>query len=250
MASSLGALHGWLTTHEWPRVACPICDIGSVGFEKAHHYPDRESQAHLDHERHYGGPYEELTGWFSGSLKCNEPKCGQVLAMSGKWGYFVNDGDPKYGQMGDAYWIQYVTPPLLLFRVPDRAPQAVMTAVTAASELLWVNPSAAANQLRQGIEALLTAKRIPKTVKTAKGKRERLSTHRRIQLYKAVQPRVGEALEAVKWIGNSGSHEAVITPSNVLEGAEILELALRDLFDQTDQQLMAKVRQINKRKKI
>lgn len=40
-----------------------------------------------------------------------------------------------------------------------------------------------------------------------------------------------DALEAVKWIGNTGSHEANLSVSDVLDGVEMLGHALRSIFD-------------------
>jgi hypothetical protein len=59
---------------------------------------------------------------------------------------------------------------------------------------------------------------------------------------------VADALEAVKWIGNGGSHDDKLTATDVLDGAEILELAVKALYDRTEAELMSKVRSINKRR--
>lgn len=67
---------------------------------------------------------------------------------------------------------------------------------------------------------------------------------------KSRNPIAGETLEAVKWIGNQGSHTGSITASDVLAGAELLTHALKILYDETDKEVAKKVRLINRAKGI
>jgi hypothetical protein len=54
-------------------------------------------------------------------------------------------------------------------------------------------------------------------------------------------------LMAVKFIGNAGSHESSLTINQVLEGAEMLGLALTLLYDPTQPDLMRRVRAVNRK---
>jgi len=190
----------------------------------------------------------EIQGVFSGSLECDHQKCRVSLAMSGDWRRWINEGDPKYGTFGEMYRIRHINPPLQIMNVPNLAPERVKAAVVGAASVLWLSPSSAANLLRQAVEELLTIKKIRRTKTTSRGRTVYRPLHERINEYRQVQPRVAAALEAVKWIGNGGSHDNTLTVTNVLVGAEIFELALKSLYDKSDAQLMAKVNAINKKK--
>lgn len=63
---------------------------------------------------------------------------------------------------------------------------------------------------------------------------------------------LAELLRAIKWIGNDGSHSAEVTRNDVLEVAEILEVALAALYeDKTRQQaIRQRVARINSSKGV
>jgi hypothetical protein len=97
------------------------------------------------------------------------------------------------------------------------------------------------------IEELLTAKGVRRTV-TKNGRRSPLKTHARILEFKKGNQLAGDTLEAVKWIGNQGSHESDLTAGDILDGAELLEYALRLLYDKSDAAIARRVKAINKSK--
>lgn len=168
--------------------------------------------------------------------------------MAGDWQCVVNDGDPTLGTFGDIYRVRYVNPPLMILIVPTGTPKPVEDAVESASVILWLSPSAAANRLRHAVEELLTARKVKKTTIGKNGKRVKLTLHDRIVAFSKTHSDVADALEAVKWIGNGGSHDSDLTVPDVLTGAEILDLAIKALYDKSDAALKAKVKAINKAK--
>lgn len=195
------------------------------------------------------GPREELFGTFDGHLTCTRSACGQAVSVAGDWRYvFDFDEDVSSERFADEYRVRYMNPAPLLIELPARTPAKVEAAVRAASEVIWLNANAAANQLRQAVEELLTAKKVRKQTLTTKNKIERLTTHQRIVAFRAVNPEVAALLEAVKWIGNSGSHESSLTVADVLTGANYLALALRRLYDTSDAKLLAQVKAVNKKR--
>lgn len=50
----------------------------------------------------------------------------------------------------------------------------------------------------------------------------------------AKRPEVANALMAVKWIGNDGSHDGKLTVDDVLDGVDMLEHALNLLYGDQD----------------
>jgi hypothetical protein len=84
--------------------------------------------------------------------------------------------------------------------------------------VLWVSPGSAANRLRYAVEEILTAEGVPTKNPTG----HRLSADARITLFETSDKDLANGLRAVKWIGNEGSHEDVLTVTHVVEDAEIL----------------------------
>ena len=72
--------------------------------------------------------------------------------------------------------------------------------------------------------------------------------HQRLDEYKKRDPEMADVLMAVKWIGNVGSHKDALSIDDVLLGAEILGLALHNLYDKRDAELLRSARRIVKSK--
>lgn len=256
VSNRLVKLDSWVSYLSWPPLACPECGEGTVSLDKNSlttiRDPDSDELMMLI-DAGLEDP-SELTGTCSGKLTCNNPQCGRTLLVSGDWLYDVNVDD----HTGRETWIdyirvRYISPPLPIFTPPAATPAKVTAAIHAASELLWINPSAAANQLRQAIEELLTVKGIKRTYINGSHKRKSYPAHTRIEMFGAASPanvEVAETLMAVKWIGNSGSHSSDLTVAEVLEGAELLQHALTELYDPTNSLRRARIKEINRKKRI
>jgi hypothetical protein len=60
---------------------------------------DADSKNSLDASYRQEGPFEELSGTFTGVLICNDATCKRELAMAGDWGYFFDfDSFDGHGQ--------------------------------------------------------------------------------------------------------------------------------------------------------
>lgn len=133
------------------------------------------------------------------------------------------------------YELLYCEPALRLVTVPPPTPRNVKQAIDAAAQVIWMSPPSAANRLRAAIEYLLTEIGVP----------EGRQLNRRIDHLAVSNPTVASALEAVKWIGNDGSHGTAIPLEEVLEGAALLERVLHILFDTTADELDRRAAEIN-----
>jgi hypothetical protein len=249
VAQNLKLLDRWVLIGEWPHVECPLCDDGylSPSTDGLITVDSGPSRIYRDHD---GWEPDWLTGRFHGVLECRSAECQETVVVAGDYKVdYVNGPDGHwYGEWGEYLQLRYARPALPLLRPPDKIPDDVKAAIESASEVLWSDPGAAANRLRVGIEHLLTAHKVAKTTVSKKGKRERISTHARIQLFKTAKPVVGDALEAVKWIGNAGSHDSELVVSDVLDGAEMLGYALRLLYDKSDAEIQRRIREVNRRR--
>lgn len=250
MTSSFAKLAGWITERNWPRLTCPYCKSGSLHPDGLVTFEDPVSLKQLARvQQNLEGP-DELSGTFAGALICDDYECRSKSAIAGDWSYSWDfDEEEMRTRLHHSYRVKFIHPTIWLIPVPDKTPPNVKAAVVAASELLWLNPNAAANQLRVAVEELLTSQKVKRTTISSKGgKRNRLSLHDRIVHFRTVKPEIASVLEAVKWIGNSGSHESLLSAESVLRSADFLGLALRKLYDDSDAQLLGSARVVNRRR--
>jgi len=220
----------------WPRPRCPRCDHSTVRFSQPHEVESIDS-ARL---RLHGDPDWEplwINGAFNAAATCQNSACGQVVFTVGT--YRV-DYAKRYrvDQYSRWYTVDYACPPFLLMRVPRSAPIEVRDGIERASRLLLADPGLAATGLRATVERFLTSQGTAS--RAANG--GFLSAHQRINNWRATcdAPNVADLFMAVKWIGNSGTHEVSdLTIEEVLDGVEFLDEAFHRLFIGPDLDLRA-----------
>jgi hypothetical protein len=229
---------GVLTEKYWPTVPCPTCgngnlklmgpvnDIWASYVETAPAYPP---QHQLD-----------MGGVFHATLRCDESTCQEGAVVAGSM--FVDEQWewPNEDRYQTFYKVKFVEPALRLFDVPADTPEAVKAGIAGASAVMWSSPGSAANRLRYAVEEILTAEGIPAKKPTG----GRLSAGERIKLYEKKDHDLAKGLEAVKWIGNEGSHEEVLTVPHVIEDAEILGHVVTALYGKQNEALAAKIKTI------
>lgn len=175
--------------------------------------------------------------WITGTIhvvgNCDYVECKQTVIGVGTYrvDYAINNVDRSYQGIdySEFYQLRYFNPPLVLHTLPDVVPQSVRDAVDRAAPLIFVDPSYAATALRTSLELFLTNWGIP----NRDDKQNPIRLHRRILLWQEAtgQNEVAEHLLAVKWIGNSGSHEGdSLTVRAVIDGLEFMEAAFNELL--------------------
>ena len=102
------------------------------------------------------------------------------------------------------------------------------------------------NKKRDSIELLLNEQKVKKFEITG-GKRRPISLHKRIQLFGNND--VKDLLTAIKWIGNTGSHNSSnLETIDVIETYKLLEFSLKKLYENEDKEIKKITDEINKRK--
>lgn len=218
------ALYSWEKETVW--IPCGQCSIGQLKLESVKHFEDRASR-----EFHSSGDFdpEMITGIFNGELKCTN--CGEITVFNGLYGVemtFGSDGLPA--GYGDQLLIKNLLPSVPLIRFPRRCPKPIRDRLSEASTVIWSNPDLAANRIRTAIDDLLTLQNVNKIIINKQCKRVRLDTHSRIVQYAKSNPDVANALEAVKWIGNNGSHETGLSINDVFDGLDLFSYSLNKLY--------------------
>ncbi|MFN3256987.1 MAG: DUF4145 domain-containing protein [Ilumatobacter sp.] len=227
-------LGSWFPQGNWPRLPCGECSTGELQIGKP-----TEIDIAAGYQDHEGWEPEWIHGHFTVQAECSNRSCRSIALVAGKMKVDadVDEGGHWYGEYDTFYELRYCDPPLRLLTVPDGTPEDVKRAIESASQVVWMDPSSAANRLRASIEYLLTDLGVPK----------RGTTHTRIQRLAASRQDVATVLEAVKWIGNDGSHTAALPLKDVLEGVALLERALHLVYDRTAEELDQLADEINLR---
>jgi Domain of unknown function (DUF4145) len=232
-----------VSKNNFPQVACPVCLVGHLVPEKLQGTPTAAAKQVYEQT---GNPIE-LSGVFTGTLRCAIHTCREPVAVAGAYTVDPDADETGNSGWGDMYKVRYMEPPPRIIVTPKGTPEAVVKALDSASRVLWADPSSAANRMRVAIENLMTEYGM-RRYGVRNHKRYRLSTQARIVEFRKYESTVAETLEAVKWIGNAGSHETEMTADDVLEGAELLSYALNLLYDDSEEQLQRRVRAVNRRK--
>lgn len=231
----------------WPRIPCPHCLDGGLAVASILTAEAADSARSASNEN---WDPTWISGSFHGTLKCSIGDCSGLVAVVGNYRVKekLNSKGLWFGEFEEVGKLSFSEPALPIMIVPEGTPGAVIDAIKQAATVLWADPPSAANRLRSAVEVLLTAKRVRLCSTNRKGKRVRLHLHGRIEQFKKVNAEAGEALEAVKWIGNSGSHDHTLEVQDVLDGAEILQHALELVYDSRRTRIARSIRAVNKSK--
>jgi len=156
---------------------------------------------------------------FNCVLQCNAQWCGEIVTVHGDVQL-----EPNYDVDGQNYYERvffpksvYPAPPLAT--IPKGTPSEVIKELKVAFKLFWMDSGSCANRLRIVVERILDAFDVPKGKLT-----------KRIDFYKSKDPEHGETFDALRQIGNVGSHEGENTRETILDAFEILQDALAQLF--------------------
>ncbi|GAA1127118.1 DUF4145 domain-containing protein [Arthrobacter flavus] len=230
----------------WPRPHCRICGEGYVSWEKPVTARNEKSMNDMNHP---GWEPEWITGTMHVIGHCDYSECKQTVIGVGRFrvDYATSDLGSDYQGIAysEFYKVEYFNPPLPLLPLPESVPQDIRDAIDRAAPIIFVDPSSAATVLRAAIELFLTDWGIP----AYDPKNRRINLHKRIELWKAATEnhQVGEQLLAVKWIGNSGSHEGErLSVRAVVDGLEFIEAAFNELL--VAPELKERVRAVNEAK--
>lgn len=233
MARHLGKFTGLLTEKYWPTVPCPTCEVGnlrldgSVEVTWASHVvtaPDFPPLAEV-----------EYSGTFTAHLRCDDAGCQEGAVVAGHAYVDEQWERPTEDRYQTFLQVHFIEPALRLFHIPPAAPEHIRRAIESASIVMWASPSSAANRLRYAVEEVLDDQGVSK-----KG-----TTHGRIERFGKQNQGMASALMAVKWIGNEGSHQDVLTTGDVLDGSEILEHVVVALYGTGNTAIEARIKAVN-----
>jgi hypothetical protein len=223
--------------------------VGLLGATEVRQFPT--TAAKREQDGHPAWDPEWLEGYFTCVLRCQRPKCEEITIATGLWqvkatGYEAALLSDDYSLMhSNFYRLQTTLPALPIMQVPKDCPEPIRKAIASAAGFLWADPGVAANRLRLAVEAILDVLDVPRTAQNSKGEDYSPSVNQRIEILRRSNLEVANLLEAVKWIGNQGSHEDSLSAVDVLDGVEILERALVWIYDHSSSEIYRRAISIN-----
>lgn len=230
----------------FPHLICPSCERGHI------HRPEKILKIETGESKRAKGhdAWEPDWVWYawSGIGICSNKECAQTFSLGGEaHEKFMGNWD----ELVTEYVIKNIFPSPMLFNIPSNYPEKAKEELLNSFGLFFCNPSASANVLRASMESFLDDLKIRKTfVKNHKRKHLTLGSRIKDYLSRSKYSSISSYVEAIKWIGNSGSHDSSLTAENVLQAYDFLEIILGDLSLKSKTQKAKKsVNEINRRKR-
>ena len=224
-----------LTERSSPAWPCPACGNGTLAL-----VPNSlVAKETVESRQLYEVLCEpESTAYtFSAWLRCNYGDCGEEVVVVGNGTVARFDRMNEAGEEEEKYIRSFhplfCWPMPDMFELPEKCPPEVQTELRAGFRLFWSDQAASAGRVRVSLERLMDHYRIPE-----------LKLHDRIKEFSKAETTAGEKLMALKWLGNTGSHQGSVSRDDLLDGFEVLEYSIAELFDQRTARVAELARQL------
>ena len=230
------------TKTEIPNYPCPSCgatELVNKSFICEENAATRRNKGDEDWEPEYN----EYV--FSLKLECS--KCFETLFVSGD-AYTDEEIEINSETDWSRYYIvkfrpKYIFPSLKFIDCPNATPKEVKGSVDAAAALYYGHPTACSNTLRIAAEDILTSLGVPEA---EPGKYISFG-HRVKELPEESTERT--LLEAIRWLGNDGSHsKSLITHADAQDAFEVMNLLIEEVYSDRKKKIQELAKVINQHK--
>lgn len=223
--------------NSFPGLPCPECETGKLkldadSFAISEPPFSRSSHSHEDFEPDW------VEQRFIARLVCDEKKCGEIVAMAGDTElvemYSDDEEEYKGWYLASVLRPRCVFPAPPLFRIPKGVPQAVRRELLISFQLFWTDLSSCISRLRTSIEAMLDQQGVPTTkLNIETGKTSRLDLYARIKAFEqqVSGAEAADALQALRNVGNLGTHGNSITPEATFDAFDVMEDVLLGVYE-------------------
>jgi hypothetical protein len=232
------------------KLICPDCNIGHLIASKANLQQVEYRKYNLEVRACDDSDPDWYKFSFHGFLECNNPECKEKIVVSGKYvytGWYEDENTPEGAIELEEYYPEYFERPPKIIQINDKYPADIQQILLSSFSLFWIDKAACANRLRYCIEKILDTFSVPRN-RRAKGKLFPLSLHARIQKFCNNNEKYKTVLLAVKWIGNSGSHDYDVKSTNILDAYRLIDYMLKQLYANDEKEILKLSKSINKRK--
>jgi hypothetical protein len=212
---------------DYPYWVCPNCHKTTLKIIPDSIVKGITPEAHKYHEREgYRNENDEFI--FSLMLKCSQSNCIQPVAVIGVGGYEQQYIDRLSGEWD---WFEFYRPksfypPIPAFTPCEQYPDKIKEQLQEISAHLPGHPQAAINALRTTLEIIMDYFEIPRD-----DKGRYVSLDKRIKEIPENYSSLREGFEALKWLGNTGSHNLKPVDEKDIDGAcHMLDDFLQRIF--------------------
>lgn len=224
-----------------PKWTCPACGSGSIIAMEGFPHSEETEESKRERQNHLEWEPEWVRESFVALLKCDE--CGEVVTVAGTKRLWTYEDHESHEQcLGESLIVRHVYPAPHIIEVSGELPSECAEHLELAFELYWVDKAAAANRLRIFVERLMDHFDVPVEGKGNKEKNHALNLSERITEFEKMKPGHKDALDALRFVGNHGSHAGQSDQKALLDAFEILEGALSELVDNKKAKLAAKAK--------
>ncbi len=216
-----------ISKHYIPAWPCPACGEGKLQMKKGTMNYEETRDSRL---RHSDDDFLmlDVEFVFSANLEC--ARCKEIISCCGVGGYDQSYGQDEDGDIAvdytEIFFPRYFSRAMKIFECPHGSPKEIKISIEKSLLIAFCDSGAAANHIRQCAEEILSQAGIS-------GKHKNggfIRMEQRIEAFRQANPRNAGYVDALRWIGNFGSHPEDITKDDVFDAYDILELLLEDLY--------------------
>lgn len=228
------------------KLCCSVCGSNTIDLYASHN-KILSSEAQIADNEDYGFAemmenHEEVPYW--SCLKTNCANCGQIYIINCESFDSIDfeelsersQYDPSISPF-DCTKTRYIPlnfmPHVNIMPAMEHLPSNIQELICQADALFWINPSSCVNILRSSIEKLLDNEGVQELNSRQKvmalGVRIESHIHSSNILHK-----YQVKLSAIRWLGNSGSHQGNMTHEDVYGGYKIFFHILDELFEEPE----------------
>lgn len=219
----------------WP---CPVCNIGHIYFLKTSIRITKHENGILYHN------IIQIKYRYSCSYKCSNRKC-EAIVFSVGIGYGIDD-------IRDRSKIilrpTYFDPPIKIVNTTTKVSESVNNYLIESFRTFFINNEATANNLRIALEKILDEIGVPREIKRRKGNLSRLSLGQRIDLIGVNHKFLVSHFDAIRIIGNDGSHGTSITTNEIIMAYHIIEFLIAEIYEERSKKIISSINYLKSKK--
>lgn len=228
---------------------CPTCNAKSLEFVKDKLITEETIESKKIRKTDDSWEVEWIELNVNGTIKCKN--CDEFIFFIGKGnpvqnGYYDYELDDFVEEYNTSFTPIFINPTIHIFPISKNCPESVQEVIIDSFRFFWCDLESCVNKIRVSIELLLNEQKVKK-FEIIGGKRRPISLHKRIQLFGNND--VKDLLTAIKWIGNTGSHNSSdLETIDVIETYKLLEFSLKKLYENEEKEIKKITDEIIKRK--
>lgn len=207
-----------------PALPCPSCRVGRLALDDETYSWRRLGTSDQFHSK-FGYTPEEDYGRFVCQLVCSNGYCREVISVAGDTEELLTAVSDDGNRYDTILYPKIMLPGPPLMDIPEGTPVLAVEAIKQAFNAFWGDRGSAANRLRISVERIMDAHGIPKQ----DGGKD-LKLFRRIELFGEQNADSKDMLDALRHVGNLGSHDGDVSREALLDAFEIYQEWLRNFY--------------------